>query len=192
MYLQWVISRIFFLNISFLLASWRSRAKIAWSESAFDSDPEAWIRGSGSRSTPKCHWIRNTDHKYSICKKVDYFLLCLQLPASQHYQHLWRLHHIAGTCSGVRWQGFTPPGSNAGTCCFLHTKSLHIKSTEQCLASSELLTPHPLSLHPASVSSPRTKGGGGGGTHSPCRALRGGMGGQYFGRRQTLDWPLTV
>jgi hypothetical protein len=28
-----------------------------------------------------------------------------------------------------------------------------------------------------------------GGTHSPGGE---GMGGQYFGRRQTLDWPLTV
>ncbi len=43
------------------------------------------------------------------------------------------------------------------------------------------------SLHPASVSSPRTKGGGGGGVHTR-RAVRG----QYFGRSQTLDWPLTV
>ncbi len=38
------------------------------------------------------------------------------------------------------------------------TKYLHILSTEQCLASSELLTPPP--LHPASVSSPpATKAG---------------------------------
>ncbi len=41
----------------------------------------------------------------------------------------------------------------------------------------------PPSLHPASVSSPRTKGGGYTGE---------GMGGQYFGRRQTLGLPLTV
>ncbi len=41
----------------------------------------------------------------------------------------------------------------------------------------------PPSLHPASVSSPRTKGGR---VHTR-RAVRG----QYFGRRQTLDWPLT-
>ncbi len=41
-------------------------------------------------------------------------------------------------------------------------------------------------LHPASVSSQRTKGGG---THLPGGE---GVGGQYFGRRQTLDWPLTV
>jgi len=48
---------------------------------------------------------------------------------------------------------------------------------------SKILTPHP-PLHPTSVSSPSTKGGG---THSP-----GGKGDQYFGRRQTLDWPRTV
>jgi hypothetical protein len=43
----------------------------------------------------------------------------------------------------------------------------------------------PPPFHPASVSSPRTKGG----THS----LGGeGVGGQYFGRRQTLDKPLRV
>ncbi len=40
-------------------------------------------------------------------------------------------------------------------------------------------------LHPASVSSGRQ-----GGTHS--RGVRGGGEGQYFGRRQTLDWPLTI
>jgi hypothetical protein len=44
----------------------------------------------------------------------------------------------------------------------------------------------PPPLHPASVSSLRTKSGGG-----TLRAVRG-AGGQYFGRRQTLDWPLTV
>jgi hypothetical protein len=38
------------------------------------------------------------------------------------------------------------------------TEYLHMQSTELCLASSEILTPHPLST-PASVSSPRTKGG---------------------------------
>jgi hypothetical protein len=48
------------------------------------------------------------------------------------------------------------------------TKYLHIKSTEQCLASSKLLTPHP-PLHPAGVSSPRTKGG----PNNTRRAVRG-------------------
>jgi hypothetical protein len=44
----------------------------------------------------------------------------------------------------------------------------------------------PPPLHPASVSSPRTKGW--------RYTLTGGegVGGQYFGRRQTLDWPLAV
>ncbi len=65
------------------------------------------------------------------------------------------------------------------------TKYLHIYSTEQCLASFELLTPHP--SPPSECVPPRTKGGGG--THSPGGE---GVGGQYFGRRQTLDWPLTV
>jgi hypothetical protein len=45
--------------------------------------------------------------------------------------------------------------------------------------------PPPLPL--VSVSSPRTKGGGY--THSPGGE---GVDGQYFGRCQTLDWPLTV
>jgi hypothetical protein len=59
---------------------------------------------------------------------------------------------------------------------------MYVQTTEQCRASSKIMTPHPLfSLHPASVSSPRTKGGGGG-THSPGGE---GVGGQYFGRRQT-------
>ncbi len=40
-----------------------------------------------------------------------------------------------------------------------NAKYLHMQSTELCLASSKILTP----LHPASVSSPRTKGGEGGG-----------------------------
>jgi hypothetical protein len=43
----------------------------------------------------------------------------------------------------------------------------------------KLKNPHP-PLHPASVSSPRTKRGGG--VHTR-RAVRG-VGGQYFGRRQ--------
>jgi hypothetical protein len=48
----------------------------------------------------------------------------------------------------------------------LPTKYLHTQSTELCLASPKILTPHPpSSLHPASVSSPPTKGGGR--THSP-------------------------
>ncbi len=42
------------------------------------------------------------------------------------------------------------------------------------------ISPHP-PLHPASVSSPRTKGGG---YTLAGRAVRG-VGGQYFGRRQT-------
>jgi hypothetical protein len=66
------------------------------------------------------------------------------------------------------------------------TKYLHVQSTEQCLASSKLLTSHP-PLHPASVSFLRTKGG-----EVQTRRAVGGVGGQYFGRRQTLDWPLTV
>jgi hypothetical protein len=45
----------------------------------------------------------------------------------------------------------------------------------------------PPPLHPASVSSPPTKGGGG--IHTR-RAVS--VGGQYIRRRQTLDWPLTV
>jgi hypothetical protein len=46
-------------------------------------------------------------------------------------------------------------------------------------------TPSP----PSGCVLPRTKGGPGGGTHSPgC----GEVGGQYFGRRRTLDWPLRV
>jgi hypothetical protein len=50
-----------------------------------------------------------------------------------------------------------------------------------------LLTPPP-PLHPASVSSPPPHQRRGG-THSPgCE----GVGGQYFGRRQTLIWPLRV
>ncbi len=44
----------------------------------------------------------------------------------------------------------------------------------------------PPALNPASVSSPRIKGGG---VHTR-RAVR--VGSQYFGRRQTLDWPHTV
>ena len=40
------------------------------------------------------------------------------------------------------------------------TKYLHMKSTELCLASSKIFTPPHPPLHPASVSSPHTKGGG--------------------------------
>jgi hypothetical protein len=48
--------------------------------------------------------------------------------------------------------------------------------------------PAPLPL--ASVSSPRTKGGGG--VHTRRAVTGWGSIFQYFGRRQTLDWPLTV
>jgi hypothetical protein len=66
-----------------------------------------------------------------------------------------------------------------------HTKYLRMYSTEQRLASSELLTPRPPPLlHPASVSSPRPPHQRRGATHSPGGE---GVGGQYFGRRQTLD-----
>jgi hypothetical protein len=44
----------------------------------------------------------------------------------------------------------------------------------------------PPPFHPANVSSPRTKSGG-----YTLQGVRG-VGVQYFGRRQTLDWPLTV
>ncbi len=50
----------------------------------------------------------------------------------------------------------------------------------QCLASSVLLTPHPLPTQ--RVCSPPP----------PPPKVEGGAGGQYLGRRQTMDWPLTV
>ncbi len=59
-------------------------------------------------------------------------------------------------------------GENCG-----NTKYLHLKSTEQCLASSELLTPHPLSTQRVGPL-PVPKGGGGGGTHSPGGEWGGG------------------
>jgi hypothetical protein len=47
----------------------------------------------------------------------------------------------------------------------------------------------PLPLSTQQVCPPSApKGGGGGDTHSPGGE---GVGGQYFGRRQKLDWPLT-
>jgi hypothetical protein len=57
----------------------------------------------------------------------------------------------------------------------LITKYLHILSIEQCLASSEPLTPPTPSPPSVCPFIPHTRGGG-----------------QYFGRRQTLDWPLAV
>jgi hypothetical protein len=63
------------------------------------------------------------------------------------------------------------------------TTYLHIYSTEQCLASTKLLTTPPPSPPRGCVLQRRR------GTHSPGGE---GVGGQYFGRRQTLDWPLTV
>jgi hypothetical protein len=60
---------------------------------------------------------------------------------------------------------------------------LRAQSTNICRVQSSVwrlpnIDPPP-PLHPASV----------GGTHSPGGD---GVGGQYIGRRQTLDWPLTV
>ncbi len=55
MYFQ-KVSRRKKIKISFLLASWRSMTKIAVSGSRIRIHwSEAWIRGSGSGSTPKCH-----------------------------------------------------------------------------------------------------------------------------------------
>jgi hypothetical protein len=57
MYLQKVITnkqKKIVLKISFLLASWRSMTKIAGSWIRIHYS-EAWIRGYGSGSTPKCH-----------------------------------------------------------------------------------------------------------------------------------------
>ncbi len=61
-------------------------------------------------------------------------------------------------------------------------------------SASELLTPHPLSTQKV-CPPPAPKAGGVGGrynTHSPGGDAGEGVGGQYFVRRQTLDWPLTV
>jgi hypothetical protein len=53
----------------------------------------------------------------------------------------------------------------------IRTKYLHIWSTEQCLESSELLTPHLLSTQRV-CSPPAPKAGRGGGVHTR-RAVRG-------------------
>jgi hypothetical protein len=66
------------------------------------------------------------------------------------------------------------------------TKYLHIIEYRTVSSVFQTIDPPP-PLHPASVSSPRTKGGR---VHTRW-AVRG-WGGQYFGRRKTLDWPLTV
>jgi hypothetical protein len=108
------------------------------------------------------------------------------------------LYKIA-PCSGQRSPGWrcggghlnlSRQGSRSGLrglfkyCTVLTTKN---SQTEYRAVSGVFQTINPPPpLHPASVSSPRTKGGG---TNSP-----GGerWGGQYFGRRQTMEWPLTV
>ncbi len=58
----------------------------------------------------------------------------------------------------------------------------------QCLASSELMTPHPLFTQRV-CPPPAPKAGGYTLAESPGGE---GVGGQYFGTRQTLDWPLAV
>jgi hypothetical protein len=54
------------------------------------------------------------------------------------------------------------------------------------LSSSKILTPHP-PLRPARVYTPAFVAGGG-----QTRRAERGMGGQYFGRREKQDCPLTV
>ncbi len=66
------------------------------------------------------------------------------------------------------------------------TKYLRRLSTEQCLAFSKILTPHPLSTQQV-CPPPRTKGRRQGGTYSP-----GGEGSIFWKTPQTLEWPLTV
>ncbi len=57
------------------------------------------------------------------------------------------------------------------------------RSTEQCLASSKILTPTPSSPSECVLPPHQRRGGG---SHSPGGE---GVGGQYFGRRRTFDWP---
>ncbi len=65
----------------------------------------------------------------------------------------------------------------------LPTKYLHMQSTELCLASSKILTPHPPPLHPKSVSSLRTKGGG---IHSTLAGRWGGGGSIFWSARHWI------
>ncbi len=76
-----------------------------------------------------------------------------------------------------QWQRKLPlPQPLLCTCVFIdafaHKVHTYVEYIELCLASSKILTPHPF-LHPASVSSPRTKG----------RAVRGGGGSRFLKTR---------
>jgi hypothetical protein len=70
-------------------------------------------------------------------------------------------------------------------CVRVFNRKSQAQSTELCLASSKILTPHPLSTQ-RMCPPPAPKAVG---TRSPGGE---GVGGWYFGKRQTLDWPLTV
>ncbi len=64
---------------------------------------------------------------------------------------------------------------------------LYCKRPSLWLASSKILTPHPLTARQVRIPPPLVRG------EDTLAGWRGGgLGGQYFGRHQTLDWPLTV
>ncbi len=69
------------------------------------------------------------------------------------------------------------------------SQSTYICRVQSCVCRlPNYWPPNPL-FHPASVASPAPKAGEGEGY---TLAGRWGGGGQYFGRRQTLVWPLTI
>jgi hypothetical protein len=88
--------------------------------------------------------------------------------------------HLFGNKIQRRHCGFASPFNSWDHKVLTHVEYIAVSGVFQ-----NIDPPPPLPL--ASASSPRTKGGG---VHTR-RAVRG-VGGQYFGRRQTLDWPLTV
>jgi len=106
--------------------------------------------------------------RYTKCAVKIYKIMCCNLSIS---------------CFCLYFKTFYPrPGLEAYRLKVIATKYLHMYRAVSGVFQN--IDPQPL-LHPASVSSPRTKGGRVHSAHSPGGE---GVGGQYFGRRQTRHW----
>ncbi len=107
--------------------------------------------------------------------------LCSESPISRILQNRC-------TCLGCVPPSISQELSGAGTEQIRQCSSqrdYYCKRAILCLSSSKILTPHPL-FRPVSVSPPPPP------TKVHSRRAERGVGGQYFGRTETQDCPLTV
>jgi hypothetical protein len=123
---------------------------------------------------------------YSVCNSGSGFPCVHKNPLVSPSQLPLQMEYTAMTCLVSRFDALFPIPlirKRGSTFICIQSQSTYVRYVEYRAVSGvfQILTPHP-PLHPASVSSR--------GVHT-CRAL-GGVGGQYFGRRQTLQYNLST